>query len=135
MIRSFGVRPTASARTSDHQPIPIEATRTGSVLISLYPSPVSQKSLDGSFPFPCPFPCPGPDPGNVLSHDRLRWVFGAPSGTGTGTGTGTNSEAFIGLMALGVLWRALRARPEVFPVAQLLRERVVLITGAGQGIG
>ena len=38
-------------------------------------------------------------------------------------------------MTLGVLWRALRARPEVFPVAQLLRERVVLITGAGQGIG
>src|SRR3990172_6667879 len=109
MIRSFGVRPTASARTSDHQPIPIEATRTGSVLISLYPSPLSQKSLDGSFPFPCPFPCPGPDPGNVLSHDRLRWVFGAPSGTGTGTGTGTNSS--FGLITLEDLLRLLRRRP------------------------
>src|SRR5574341_1082302 len=61
------------------------ATRIG-------PSPLSQESLDGSFP------CSGPDPGNVLSHDRLRWVFGAPSGTGTGTGTGTNREAFFGLM-------------------------------------
>src|SRR3990172_7572666 len=66
----------------------------------MWSSPLSQKSLDGSFPFPCPFPCPGPDPGNVLSHDRLRWVFGAPSGTGTGTGTGTNREAFFGLMTL-----------------------------------
>jgi hypothetical protein len=33
---------------------------------------LSQKSLDGSFPFPCPFPCPGPDPGSVVCHGRLR---------------------------------------------------------------
>ncbi len=57
---------------------------------------LSQKSLDGSFPFPCP----GLDPGNVLYHDRLRWAFGVLSGTGTGTGTGTDSEAFLGLRPL-----------------------------------
>jgi len=70
-------------------------------LLELTPRPLSQKSLDGSFPCPCPFPCHGPDPENVPSHDRLRWVFGAPSGTGTGTGTGTNSEASFGLITLG----------------------------------
>ena len=87
---------------------------------------LSQKSLDGSFPFPCPFPCPGPDPGNVRSHDRLRWVFGAPSGTGTGTGTGTKSEAFFGLMALavnGTLMRGLELNGNLLAVgATVVRE-------------